>query len=239
MTSPSSSHGSFGALSSFTDNLADRVRSLVTAVCAEPDVKAAVEANHDDNQWWPRYVADWRIRMLVAGWSTRVSYAMIDTYASIVKTADTTGWDRLTNMTDAQVAELVRPLGLTRARISYLRSLETFLEGLGPDDPDPLESPARDFIATFAAGVDSASFKVAQCATLYARGYHSGIIPVDSGMVTKLAPVFGMVLEKGPQSHERMRLLLESCANADAAGYRELIDQHRYQVKLPDDTPPT
>ena len=57
---------------------------LVGRAAALPDVRAAVEANHDDNRWWPASVPDWRVRMTVAGWSTRVSYAMVSTYAGVV-----------------------------------------------------------------------------------------------------------------------------------------------------------
>ncbi|MEV0177236.1 hypothetical protein AB0I00_39830 [Streptomyces sp. NPDC050803] len=54
-----------------------------------------------------------------------------------------------------------------------------------------------------------ASYKIAQCAALYARGYHCGIIPVDSGMVTKLTPALGFTLPSGPAAHEHLRTLLE------------------------------
>jgi hypothetical protein len=110
--------------------------------------------------------------------------------------------------------------------------------GLPERGLDPVASPAGEFIAAFAARVDGASYKVAQCASLYARGYHCGIIPVDSGMVSKLAPLVGMRLESGPLAHERMRLLLESCAIADAEEYRTLIGTHGYRVSVPDHVPP-
>jgi hypothetical protein len=40
---------------------AERVYSLVASAARQPDVRAAVEANHDDNRWWPLSVADWRV----------------------------------------------------------------------------------------------------------------------------------------------------------------------------------
>lgn len=44
---------------------------FVQRVATLPEVRAAVEANHDDNKWWPTSVEDPRTRMLVAGCSTR------------------------------------------------------------------------------------------------------------------------------------------------------------------------
>ena len=104
-----------------------RVYSLVARAAAQPDVRAAVEANHDDNRWWPLSVSDWRVRMTVAGWSTRVSYAMIDTYSGVVSRADALGWDGLTALDDGAATALVRPLGLAASRVRYLRSLAGFV----------------------------------------------------------------------------------------------------------------
>lgn len=103
--------------------LADRVYSLVACAAQQPEVRDAVEANHDDNRWWPLSVSDWRVRMTVAGWSTRVSYAMISTYADVVARADSLGWSGLTQLDDVNLGAMVRPLGLTAARVYYLRSL--------------------------------------------------------------------------------------------------------------------
>lgn len=224
-------------LTTFSSDLASRVAALAQAAAAQPDVRAAVEANHDDNAWWPTYVIDPRVRMLVAGWSSRVSYAMVGTYAAVVKAADAHGWEQLTSMDDFQLAALVRPIGLSQARIGYLHSLHRYLDARGVEEV--LATPATDVITDFATHVHGASYKVAQCAALYARGYHCGIIPVDSGMVSLLAPLLGLKLESGPQAHERMRLLLQDCATRDAARYRCLIDSHDYAVTLPDGAAPT
>ncbi len=72
-----------------------RIFDIVRRVAALPEVRAAVEANHDDNRWWPTSVADPRTRMVVAGWSTRISYSMIDTYARVVAETDALGFERL------------------------------------------------------------------------------------------------------------------------------------------------
>lgn len=221
----------------FSANLVDRVTALVTVAAAQREVKEAVQSNHDDNRWWPTFVTDPRVRMLVTGWSSRVSYTMIDTYAAVVKAADSHGWDELTGMDDVRLTTVVRSLGLTEARIGYLRSLHEFLDGR--DLEVLLAQPAAEFIADFAANVSGASYKLAQCAALYSRGYHCGIIPVDSGMVDLLAPALGIRLEKGPKAHERMRGLLEACAARHADRYRALIARHGYAVTVPEQVTPT
>ena len=102
------------AVTEYTPELAGRLHSFVTRAAALPDVKAAVEANHDDNRWWPIHVQDWRMRMAVAGWSTRVSYDMIGTYAGVVTQANALGWRKLTTLNDESLTRLVRPIGLGR-----------------------------------------------------------------------------------------------------------------------------
>jgi hypothetical protein len=218
-----------------------RIFRLVDRAAALSEVRHEVEANHDNNRWWPVSITDTRIRMLAAGWSTRVSYRMIDTYARVIAVADATGFDALAGGTDAELAELVAPLGLARTRIDYFRSLTDLLDRWAKDDTDPL-APDGDhsaLIQRFAEEVRGASYKVAQCALLYARGYHCGIIPVDSGMVTKLGPALGIKLPSGPVAHEHLRHLLEGAAQARAEDFRRLIGQHEYAVAVPSDALPT
>jgi hypothetical protein len=222
-----------------TANISARMYGLTRRVSALPEIKAAVEANHDENRWWPMTVADPRLRMVVAGWSTRVSYAMIDTYARVVADADALGFDELTGLRDKDLAELTRPLGLVSARVGYLRSLAMFLEQLANDEVDPFGCDIDTLIRRFAAEVSHASFKVAQCAVLYSRGYHCGVIPVDSGMVSKLAPTLGLQPPAGPVAHEWMRHLLEEAVRDRAADYLRLIEDADYAVTVPADAGPS
>jgi hypothetical protein len=216
-----------------------RVYALVACAAGRPDIKAAVEANHDDNRWWPLSVSDWRVRMTVAGWSTRVSYAMIDTYSSVVSRTDALGWDRLAALDDGEATALVRPLGLAASRVRYLRSLAAFVAAADASGTDLAGMPLADLVRMLAAGISGAGYKVAQCAALYARGYHCGIIPADSGMVTKLAPFLGIPLSAGPAAHEELRQLLEACTTARAGKYRDLAARLGYRVTIPDEAPPT
>jgi len=218
---------------------AERVYSLVARAARQPDVQAAVEANHDDNRWWPLSVTDWRVRMTAAGWSSRVSYAMISTYAQVVSRADQLGWNGLTGLDDSALASVVRPLGLITSRVSYLRSLAGFVSRAEAAGTDLAGLPPEDLIRVFAAGVRGAGYKVAQCAALYARGYHCGIIPVDSGMVTRLAPFLGIRLSPRPDTHEQLRHLLQAAASSMTDRYRELASTLSYDVRIPQDADPT
>jgi hypothetical protein len=219
--------------------MTERMYSLVACAARQPDVQEAVETNHDDNSWWPLSVADWRIRMTVAGWSTRVSYSMIGTYASVVSRADSLGWGYLTALDDAAVGALVRPLGLVDSRIGYLRSLAEFVGNANAADIDLADIRAEELVRLLAARVRGASYKVAQCAALYARDYHCGIIPVDSGMVSRLAPFLGIRLAPGPVAHEQLRHQLQAGVSVMAAPYKELASGLGYKVQIPDDAAPT
>lgn len=215
----------------------DRVLTLVTRASALTDVRAEVEINHDHNRWWPPTITDPRMRMLAAGWSTRINYRMVDTYAAVLTRADTLGFDALTDLDDDQARDLVAPLGLTEARLTYLYSLADTLARWDKDGTDPAAWDSKTFIAAFARDVRGASYKVAQCAALYARGYHCGIIPVDSGMVTKLAPALGFTLPSGPAAHEHLRLLLEHAVARHTDALRALAaDQN---VTIPAEAAPT
>ena len=227
------------AITGYSPDLAGSLHDFVASAAARPDVKAAVEANHDDNRWWPAHVRDWRVRMAVAGWSSRVSYAMVDTYADVVSRANTLGWGMLAALDDESLTRLVRPIGLLSARTRYLRSLAFFIDGADVSRTDLARVPDDDLIALFTAEVDGAGYNTAQCAVLYARGYHCGVIPVDSGMVTKLAPLLGIDLISGPAGYEQLRKLLQAAVTADADGYRALAARLNYQVTIPIDTAPT
>ncbi|QMU67266.1 hypothetical protein [Streptacidiphilus sp. P02-A3a] len=218
-----------------------RAHRLVARAAGLPDVRAAVEANHDENRWWPTSISDPRVRMLAAGWSTRVSYRMVETYARVIASADAQGFDSLIAAEDAELASLARPIGLPQARIDYLRSLAELLRSWDKEGVDPTADTvdSDDLVADFAERVRGASYKVAQCALLTARGYHCGIIPVDSGMVTRLAPALGLALPSGSAAHERMRHVLEAAVHARSADFRALIAEHGYRVTIPDGVEPT
>ena len=100
----------------------------IIEVCSQlEDVNQAVHKNHDDNLWWPLSVDDWRLRMLIAGWSTRVSYNMIKTYRKMVIDVTQFGYDTLCNISDGELKELIGSLGLFDTRKKYFLSLIEFI----------------------------------------------------------------------------------------------------------------
>ncbi|KIF69492.1 hypothetical protein HY68_14365 [Streptomyces sp. AcH 505] len=218
-----------------------RIFRLVNRAASLEGIRAEVEANHDNNRWWPLEITDFRVRMLAAGWSTRVSYRMVSTYADVITKAQKVGFDALADSRDDELTDLVRPIGLPTTRIAYLHSLAEFIVQWEKEEIDPTAEDAdKDaLIRSFASEVNGASYKVAQCAVLYARGYHCGIIPVDSGMVTKLAPALGMALRSSPIAHEHMRHVLESAVRARAGDFRALAALHGHRVTIPEDADPT
>jgi len=128
---------------------------------------------------------------------------------------------------------------MTAVTTPVLRSLAAYLAQAGQAGTDLPGMPAADLVRALAAGVRGAGYKVAQCAALYARGYHCGIIPVDSGMVTRLAPFLGIPLASGTAAHEQFREILEAGTAASSARYRELAGRLGYRVHIPEGSDPT
>lgn len=182
--------------------------AVVRDCVACEDVRVEVEANYAENRWWPTWIADWRLRMLIAGWSTRVSYNHIAHYQAVVVAVEELGWKQLVELEDGAILKIVGALGLGSSRIRYLRSLTAFVAG-SDDGTRFLQRSNDDLIAEFASKVDGAGYKVAQCAVLYAKGYHCGIIPIDSGMAEMLAPLVPQRLPTGAVRHEIIRRWLE------------------------------
>ncbi|MEZ0108614.1 hypothetical protein ABH920_002615 [Catenulispora sp. EB89] len=223
----------------FSPKFADSLFDRVSRIASLPQVKQAVEANHDANRWWPLTITDPRMRMLAAGWSTRISNSMVSSYAAVLAEADALGFDKLTALEDEELAKIVHPLGLRDSRIAYLRSLDKFVGRLADDGTAVDQLGSDELISRIAAEVDQASFKVGQCAALYVGGYHCGVIPVDSGMVDKLAPFFGITLPSGSAAHETMRNLLQQGVTARTDDYRQLIVDLDYAVTIAPGVVPT
>lgn len=176
----------------------DRFLNILERCANHPDVRTEVIKNHDDNLWWPKKVEDWRLRLVIAGWSTRISYNMITTYQDVVDAANKLGCDRLADSTNDELKKLVRPLGLFKARLGYFRSLQQFIVKLQATKVNPKEIPNDDLVEKIAREVRGAAYKVAQCAALYAKGYHCGIIAIDSGMKEMLAPASAFTFRGDP-----------------------------------------
>lgn len=217
----------------------DMLYEVLDQCSQQPSVRKEVLKNHDDNLWWPKSVVDWRLRMILAGWSTRISYNMVSTYQAVVSSANRFGYERLAILSDKDLYELVSPLGLFNARREYLRSICSFITSLEAKQLEPKQLENDTLIELIASDVKGASYKVAQCAALYAKGYHCGIFPVDSGMRTILGRCLGIDLPKRPIAHEQMRYRMEGLLNERPNIYRELAITNGYsQLSLPDNLAP-
>ncbi len=213
----------------------------VVRACANlPRVREEVLKNHDNNLWWPISVKDWRLRMVIAGWSTRVSYKMISSYRLVVDRVIQVGYSRLCKMPQPTLRKLIMPIGLFTIRFRYLKSLNEFVKKLEGEYKSPLEIPNDDLIELFTSRVEGAQYKVAQCSVLYAKGYHCGIFPVDSGMKDMLGPCLGLHLPKGGRAHEIMRKRIEKILAAHQEEYYDLAMATGYdRLAIPKGVAPT
>lgn len=223
-----------------THSVRSIVFEAVRAAAEDFTVRTDIIANHDDNRWWPLRVTDWRLRLVFAGWSTRISYNMIRSFQRTIDAAEMLGFDSLAAMSDEDLARITASLGMVSSRVRYFRSVRDFVEKveLGVV-ADPRSATSDAAIHAIRANIWGASYKVAQCAVLYVKGYHCGIFPVDSGMVAMLGPCLGLTLSRGDIAHEDMRKILEYCINTDAARYHDLIDRLDYSayIKVPASAP--
>jgi endonuclease III len=164
---------------------------------------------------------------------------MISTYQRVVSDARRIGYDHLCEMSDAEVREVVGPLGLYRARTQYLKSVRMFVQEQEDKGDSPLEMSNDSLIELFMRSVKGAGYKVAQCAVLYAKGYHCGVLPVDSGMKDMLGPCLGLHLPRGPIAHEIMRQRIEEILNAHPLTYQKLVLETGYGgLAIPESKPP-
>ncbi len=166
----------------------EKFKEIVELCGSQEDVKREVYKNHDDNMWWPLYVNDPKKRLIIAGLSTRISYNMIETYSKVIKKLNEYSYDEIKNMDKEKIINIIKPLGLSNSRYSYINSMIEFIENFG----DKLTSASNDeAIELIAKNVKGASYKVAQCCVLYMKGYYCGVIPVDSGMKDIELPCIG------------------------------------------------
>jgi hypothetical protein len=224
-----------------TADPANPLSGILATAAVLPDVRAEVAANHDDNRWWPRRITDWRLRMTLACWSARVSYGMINRYAALVDRVESIGYEALTAAPDQQVLDLLQTIGLQHSRLRVFRSLSQQIHHWKVGNVNPVELSNDGLVETIVTSVDGAGYKLAQCAALYAKGYHCGIIPVDSGMADMLGPCLGLKLPRGGYRHEAMRKKLEAEVLQQPNAFRALPGATGYSqlIRVPVDQPPT
>lgn len=211
---------------------------IVKTMASQPDVMNAVIKSHDENPWWPMAIKDWRMRMIVAGLSTRVSFRMLHIYQKVIAEFGKLTYEQVKQASDEELGQILKPLGLVNNRLKFLRSMVAYLEKYKTDESF-FQKSDLEIINDIDKYVDGASFKVGQCCALYAKGYYCGIMPVDSGMKDMLAPCLGLKTGKRPIDHETVRLQMQEIA----AGYDWLAVAKELgydkAISLPEDAPLT
>ncbi len=188
----------------------DELSEAISIMARQPEVRHAVLDSFSDNPWWPKSIKDWRIRMIVAGLSTRVSFRMLGTYEKVIRHLKKYTFEELQEMNNKDVIDIIRPLGLANNRIKFLRSISEFIIRHGESILNISSDQAIQLIDNEVTG---ASYKVGACCILYAKGYNSGIIPVDSGLKDMFAPCLGLPASSGKFGHELIRYQLEEIAS--------------------------
>lgn len=184
--------------------------NILTICAAQGPVKEAIILNHDNNLWWPRKIKDWRIRMLIAGLSTRVSYRSITNYRMVVEELGRYNYEQLKNMPEQKFKDIIRGIGLSKLRVKFWKSLAQFIESFPLKYGDIDEFSNNELIEFIQREVYGASYHVAQNCVLYARGYHCGIVPVDAGMKDTLGPCLGFPIPHNSYGYEIFRKQLEA-----------------------------
>lgn len=193
-------------------------------ICAkQEDVKKEVHENHDENKWWPTSVSDYRKRLLIAGLSTRISYNMIGTYRKVIDEFDGYSFEEICLMPKEKLSSIIKPLGLTKSRMSFVNSMIEFINKNG----NRLEELSNDeLIDLIAKEVKGASYKVGECCTLYMRGYYCGVMPVDSGMKDIELPCMGFEYIKSSKGNKKLSEQLKKIVERN--DFKDLIRENGY-----------
>ena len=202
----------------------EEFKKIIDICSVQEEVREPVKKNHNNNLWWPLDVDDYRKRLLIAGLSTRISYNMIDSYRKVINDLNKYSYEEIRNMSEAEIINIIRGLGLSNTRYKYLSSMINFIEKY---DNEIKILPNDELIKLIADNVNGASYKVAQCCVLYVRGYYSGIMPVDSGMKDVELPCLGFEQYKNALGHDILRKELEALVKDN--NMEEIIKQNGYE----------
>ena len=159
---------------------------------------------------------------------------MIATYQKVVSKLYMNSYEEIIIMDDECLSEIVSPLGLLNARMTYIKSMINFIEKYY-NDLDKYNN--EKLIELISKNVHGASYKVAQCCVLYLRGYYCGIMPVDSGMKDVLLPCIGFTKRNGSIAHEILRKELEEIVKK--LDLESIVDKNGYSklITIPKNTP--
>lgn len=216
----------------------DEKVKAIEIMASQTAVKDSVCASHDNNPWWPKDVDDWRMKMLIAGLSTRVSFRMLGSYVKTITNFLQHSYEEIKGISDEDLKVMLKSLGLPDARLRFVRSMSKYID-THLKDKNINDVPNLEMIADIAKNVDGASYKVGQCCVLYAKGYYCGIMPVDSGMKDMLAPCLGYKTGKTAIAHEIVREQIEEFTKSH--DWLNIAKKYGYDQKitLPEDKPLT
>lgn len=216
----------------------NQFEQILRIAASQAPVRDALIRSHDNSTWWPKHVKDWRTRMLIAGLSARISYRMVPIYREIVDKLDSYPWTALSVMSEGQIEEIIGRIGLHKTRVRFWKSLVSFIGLLAEREEDIETLPNDELIALIQANVEGASYKLAQCCVLYAKGYYCGVMPVDSGMKDMLGPCVGFPIPPGAYGHEAFRVQLERLTSS--IDCRKIAYELGYgELEFPDQGPLT
>lgn len=208
----------------------EEMKEILSICSAMPDVKEDLFKNHDNNMWWPLGVDDYRKRLLIAGLSTRISYNMINSYRKVINDLNNYSYEEIKNMSEQELINIIKGLGLSNTRYKYLSSMIKFIENY---ENEIQEKSDDDLIKLIADNVNGASYKVAQCCVLYMRGYYCGIMPVDSGMKDVELPCMGFNEYKNAIGHDILRKQLQELVEDN--DMTDIIEKNGYsKLNIPD-----
>ena len=202
----------------------EEFKKVIDICSRQEEVRNAVKKNHNNNLWWPLEVDDYRKRLLIAGLSTRISYNMIDSYRKVINDLNNYSYEEIKNMSEEEIINIIKGLGLSNTRYKYLSSMIDFIEKY---DNEIKKLSNDELIKLIADNVSGASYKVAQCCVLYVRGYYSGIMPVDSGMKDIELPCLGFETYKNALGHDLLRKELEELVKNN--NMEEIIKKNGYE----------
>jgi len=196
----------------------------ILRICASQEaVKKAVFQNYNNNLWWPLSIRDWRIRMLIAGLSLRVSYRMIETFRKVVNELSSYTYEEISLMNRDKFKSIVRPIGLIKLRVRFFLSTLDFVNYVERNKLDIYSMSHDELINLLRDKVFGIGYHGAQCCALYILGYHCGIMPVDSGMKRLFCPCIGLPAPNAPYGYEILRKQLENLTRS--------IDYNQIAVK--------
>ena len=193
------------------------------------NVQKDIRDNYWNNRWWPVEIEDWRLKILCAGLSTRVNYNAITTYQYVRDRLIHYGFDGLHSLSKREFTQIVRPIGLAESRWEFWQSLRDFATKLpnSKEIPPKLQTLSNtELIEFLQKNIRGVGYKVAQGSALYIRGYHCGIIPVDSGMKDLLGQCLGFNTSPNARGHELMRKHVEKLAGE--LDYSQLLSKTNF-----------